>query len=96
VLALLVETQRNKQIAHELGISARTVEIHRANLMEKLDCSPYRAADADGGGRPACRAFGVDPLRVDHAGVHRHQQSWHEPHFRFGSPSTSVLEFDCL
>jgi two-component system response regulator FixJ len=35
-LAGLVDGLPNKRIAHELGISPRTVEIHRANLMEKL------------------------------------------------------------
>ena len=37
VLDGLVEGQPNKSIAYALGISPRTVEIHRANLMLKLD-----------------------------------------------------------
>jgi two-component system response regulator FixJ len=36
VLGGLVEGQSNKVIAYDLGISPRTVEIHRANLMSKL------------------------------------------------------------
>src|SRR5215472_1068607 len=36
VLAGLVEGRANKQIAFELGISPRTVEIYRANLMNKM------------------------------------------------------------
>jgi two-component system response regulator FixJ len=35
VLALLVAGDPNKIIAHKLGISPRTVEIHRSRLMEK-------------------------------------------------------------
>jgi two-component system response regulator FixJ len=36
VLDALVAGQINKTIAHALGISPRTVEIHRGNVMEKL------------------------------------------------------------
>ena len=38
MLVRLVDGRPNKVIAHDLGISPRTVEIHRANLMEKLAC----------------------------------------------------------
>jgi two-component system response regulator FixJ len=37
VLMGLVEGRGNKLIAYDLGISPRTVEIHRANMMNKLD-----------------------------------------------------------
>ena len=36
---LMVEGKINKVIADELGISVRTVEAHRANLMDKLETS---------------------------------------------------------
>lgn len=36
VLEHLIAGQPNKVVAFELGISPRTVEIHRANLMEKM------------------------------------------------------------
>lgn len=44
VLDLLVAGSSNKTIARELEISPRTVEIHRANMMAKLDA--HHAADA--------------------------------------------------
>jgi two-component system response regulator FixJ len=37
VLLGLVGGQPNKIIAHNLGISPRTVEIYRANVMSKMD-----------------------------------------------------------
>ena len=37
VLKLIAEGYRNRQIADLLGISVKTVERHRANLMKKLD-----------------------------------------------------------
>jgi two-component system response regulator FixJ len=36
VLGLLVEGYHNKVVAHRLGISARTVEVHRGRIMDKL------------------------------------------------------------
>jgi RNA polymerase sigma factor (sigma-70 family) len=37
VLQLVAEGNTNRQIAHQLGISIKTVEKHRSSLMEKLD-----------------------------------------------------------
>ena len=39
VLDRLVQGAHNKTVANELGISARTVEIHRAHIMLKMDAS---------------------------------------------------------
>ncbi len=39
VLGGLVAGHANKQIAHDLGISPRTIEIYRANLMTKMQAS---------------------------------------------------------
>jgi RNA polymerase sigma factor (sigma-70 family) len=36
VMKLMVQGLHNRQIAKELGISARTVEVHKARVMEKL------------------------------------------------------------
>ncbi|MBA3070149.1 MAG: response regulator transcription factor [Hyphomonas sp.] len=57
VLIGLVEGHTNKVIAEMLDISPRTVEIHRANLMEKMDAANLstvlRIAFAAGFGRSA-------------------------------------------
>ena len=37
VMRLIVQGRSNKQIGEELGISPRTVEIHRARVMEKME-----------------------------------------------------------
>ncbi|MEJ2181884.1 MAG: response regulator [Gammaproteobacteria bacterium] len=39
VMELLVDGKQNKQIAAELSISTRTVEVHRAKVMEKLQAN---------------------------------------------------------
>lgn len=44
VLKRLVDGLTNKAIANDLDISARTVEIHRANLMGKLEAESLSAA----------------------------------------------------
>ncbi|MGQ3675827.1 response regulator transcription factor [Xanthobacter sp. TB0139] len=36
VLDLLIEGRQTKQIAHDLGISSKTVEVHRSNIRQKL------------------------------------------------------------
>ncbi len=37
IAALVVDGSSNKEIARDLGISPRTVEVHRANIFKKLD-----------------------------------------------------------
>jgi len=46
VLTLIAEGYRNKEIAEELSISVKTVEKHRANLMEKLNLHNAQALTA--------------------------------------------------
>jgi two-component system response regulator FixJ len=41
VLRLLVAGYQNKSIAHTLGISPRTVEVHRARMMRRLGVSSF-------------------------------------------------------
>lgn len=43
VMRLLVEGLPNKSVAEQLGISPRTVEIHRAHLMEKMEADSLPA-----------------------------------------------------
>jgi two-component system, LuxR family, response regulator FixJ len=56
VLQGLAQGYRNKTIAYDLGISPRTVEVHRANLMSKLGVhslsDALRIAFAAGLGEP--------------------------------------------
>ncbi len=44
VLRCIVAGQSNKQVAFSLGLSVRTVEVHRANLMSRLDVSSFAEA----------------------------------------------------
>ena len=39
ILALIAAGHPNRDVAAQLGISARTVEVHRARIMEKLECN---------------------------------------------------------
>lgn len=63
VLLGLVHGHPNKTIAYDLGISPRTVEVHRANLMSKLDVrslsEALRIAFAAGLGEEAPPAQGA-------------------------------------
>jgi two-component system response regulator FixJ len=38
ILALIAAGHQNREIAAQLGISPRTVEVHKARIMEKLEC----------------------------------------------------------
>src|SRR5207253_9664609 len=38
ILSLLAAGHQNREIATQLGISPRTVEVHKARIMEKLAC----------------------------------------------------------
>ena len=41
VLALVIEGATNKGVARELGISDKTVEVHRANVMRKMEAKSF-------------------------------------------------------
>jgi FixJ family two-component response regulator len=41
VLGCLVQGMQNKVVARELGISPRTVEVHRARIMERLNLTSF-------------------------------------------------------
>ncbi len=41
ILDLLLQGYRNKQVAFELGVSARTVEVHRANMMKRVGATNF-------------------------------------------------------
>ena len=39
ILTFIAAGHQNREIAEELGISVRTVEVHKARIMEKLECN---------------------------------------------------------
>jgi DNA-binding NarL/FixJ family response regulator len=41
VLKLLAYGKSNKEVAHQLGISTRTAEVHRNHMMQKLNCKSF-------------------------------------------------------
>ena len=65
VLDLILIGKLNKQIADELGIGLRTVESHRAQIMQKMGCSHvvdlFRSA-----------TFLIDPAQLRDAGDYPH------------------------
>lgn len=38
ILTLLAAGHQNREIAAQLGISTRSVEVHKARILEKLEC----------------------------------------------------------
>ena len=57
VLDLMTQGKQNKSIAQDLGVSPRTVEIHRARVMERLGAQTVPEAVM------AAAAAGMRPLR---------------------------------
>jgi FixJ family two-component response regulator len=59
VLALVVAGRLNKQIAHELGTSIKTIKVHRARVMAKMGVRTVadlvRATELTAGAGPAVR-----------------------------------------
>ena len=43
VMALVVAGRRNKEIAHQLGTTEKTIKVHRARVMEKMDARSLAA-----------------------------------------------------
>lgn len=41
IVPMLAQGRSNKEVASKLGISVRTVEVHRANIMRKLECYSF-------------------------------------------------------
>jgi FixJ family two-component response regulator len=67
VLEGLLAGGTNKMIGRELGISPRTVELHRASVMERLGVSTLPEAvlmAAAAGVRPASRSRNAKPPRM--------------------------------
>lgn len=64
IVAILIEGALNKEVAHRLGLSVRTVEMHRANALAKLKVKSIaevvRLADAAG----YAPQMGLDPAKL--------------------------------
>ncbi len=65
VMELLIQGKRNKTIASELGISNRTVEAHRAKIMEKMQA--HSISDIM---RITYAAGGIPVSEMPRAGMH--------------------------
>ena len=75
VLESLLDGQPNKTIAHALGISARTVEVHRTNMMAKMRATNLAElvkmalwCKTQGGSKPT-RGSGVRPRSKPDTGL---------------------------
>lgn len=68
VLDLLIEGHQNIMIGHELGVSPRTVEIHRAKVMKKLQ------AKTAGELFRMVLTGGINPLRSDARAVQEYHR----------------------
>lgn len=64
IVAILIGGALNKEVAHQLGLSVRTVEMHRANALAKLKVKSIaevvRLADVAGYSPP----MGLDPAKL--------------------------------